>query len=102
MSKWNRSGHAHFFNSLTDIDSIKLQHNYNSETITDSGEKTDVTTKLLDKDIKKGKLKVVFANSTSLKREFLTNDPSLDVMGVAESRLGDQLNTNLSHQSQPH
>ena len=39
-------------------------------------------------------MKVGFVNATSLKRhihpfrEFLTNDPSFDVMGVAESRLG--------------
>ena len=94
LARWNRSSRAHFFNSLTDIDSIKLQHNYKNETMTDSGEKTDVTTRCLDKDIKKGTMKVGFVNATSLKwhihsfREFLTNDPSFDVMGVAESRLG--------------
>ena len=46
-------------------------------------------------------LKVGFINATSLKRhidqfrDFLLNDPSFDVMGVAESRLGDAVDDHL-------
>ena len=45
LTRWDRSSRAHIFNSLTDIDSIKLQQNYNSEIMTDTREKTDVTAK---------------------------------------------------------
>ena len=104
LARWRLGAPEHYFSNHSDLNRIKNSYasdTYQSPVINKEILPPNLHKKWLEPSFTKDALKVGFINATSLKmdicqfKEILTDDSTYDVVGVAETHLGNKVDDHL-------